>query len=287
VTGSDEGGPPDAANASEGSGDSPEYGGGARSRREGPEYGESARPRHEGPEYGETWTYESIIGALPGIHLSERAALAVQFLAFQTGVLALGWYYGLESGAVAGTVAVFLATAGSFEMLRISKLVRRADPPEAYRRLAFGSSIEVVLGVLAFIALVTYLFVVDPRSGTSLVSELLGEEPPALPAYLTLLVLWDVCYRIGTGWWASVAAFWRSTRFRFAPDRARLLARADLETMGFGLLQLLLVPFLLDHPVLLFAVVGHVVAVVTVTGLSLAVLYARTEEADPATSLSP
>ncbi|ELZ27656.1 hypothetical protein C475_07040 [Halosimplex carlsbadense 2-9-1] len=239
------------------------------------------------PEYGETWVYESIFSALPGIHISERLALAIQFSLFEVGVVVLGWYYGLLDGVLAGTAAVVVATAGSVEMLRISKHVRRADPPEPYRRLLFGSSIEVVLGVLAFVALLTYLFVVDPRSARPLVSDLLGPEPPLLATYLTLLVLWDVCYRIGTGWWASVAALWRSARFRFSPEQTRTLARADLETMGFGVLQLLLVPFLLDHTILLFAVVGHVVAVVTVNSLSLAVLYSRTEGTDAVTSLFP
>jgi len=239
------------------------------------------------PEYGETWVYESIFGALPGIHISERLALAIQFSLFEAGVLALGWYYGLVDGALAGTAAVVVATVGSVEMLRISKHVRRADPPEPYRRLLFGSSIEVVLGVLAFVALLTYLFVLDPRSARPLVTDLLGPEPPLLATYLTLLILWDVCYRIGTGWWASVAALWRSARFRFTPDQTRALARADLETMGFGVLQLLLVPFLLEHTVLLVAVVGHVLAVATVTTLSLVVLYRRTEDADAITNLSP
>ncbi|WP_246391834.1 DUF7530 family protein [Halosimplex pelagicum] len=236
------------------------------------------------PEYGETWVYESIFGALPGIDISERLALAIQFSLFEAGVLILAWYYGLADGAVAGTAAVVVATAGSVEMLRISKHVRRADPPEPYRRLLFGSSIEVVLGVLAFVALLTYLFVVDPRSARPLVTDLLGPEPPLAATYLTLLVLWDVCYRIGTGWWASVAALWRSVRFRFSPEQTRALARADLETMGFGVLQLLLVPFLVDHTVLLVAVVGHVLAVATVTTLSLVVLYSRTEGADAITS---
>jgi len=226
------------------------------------------------PEYGETWVYESIISALPGIDIAERTALLIQFGLFEAGVLSLAWVYGLWEGAIAGTVAVALATAGSVEMLRISKLVRRAEPPEPYRRLIFGSSIEVVLGILAFVALVTYLFVFDPQGGgPTLVEDLLGESPPPAATYLTLLVLWDVCYRIGTGWWASVAALWRSVKFRIPPDRARIYRRADLETMGFGFLQLFLVPFLTDHPILLGAVVGHVLAVAVVTSLSLLALY--------------
>ncbi|WP_415378765.1 hypothetical protein [Halosimplex sp. TS25] len=240
-----------------------------------------------GPEYGQTWVYESIFGALPGVDVPERVALAIQFSLFEAGVLVLAAVYGLWDGAVAGTVAVFVATSGSVEMLRISRHVRRADPPEAYERLLFGSSIEVVLGVLAFVALVTYLFVLDPRSARPLVTELLGPEPPLAATYLTLLVLWDVCYRIGTGWWASVAALWRSASYRFSPEQTRSLARADLETLGFGLLQLLLVPFLLDHTLLLVAVVGHVLAVATVTSLSLVVLYRRTEGDAGITNLSP
>jgi hypothetical protein len=136
------------------------------------------------PEYGETWVYESIIGALPGVDISERAALAVQFAVFEAGVLSLAAVYGLWDGALAGTVAVLVATAGSFEMLRISKLVRRADPPDSYRRLVFGSSIEVVLGVFAFAALIVYLFVVESvaSSGSLLVSP---EDESGLAAFPT------------------------------------------------------------------------------------------------------
>jgi hypothetical protein len=228
------------------------------------------------PEFGETWVYESIIGALPGVDIDGPTALALQFLGFETAILLLAWVYDLWTAAVAGTVAVAIATVGSAEMLRIARWSRNTDVPPAYRRLLFGSSIEVVLGVLAFVALVTHLFVWDPRRvGTPLVETLFGPDPPVLVVYLTLLVLWDVCYRIGTGWWASVAALWRSTRFRFPPDTRRSLRRADVETLGFGLLQLAFVPFLTGQPVLLAAVLGHVLAVTVVTGLSIAVLWTR------------
>jgi len=229
------------------------------------------------PEYGEAWVYEGIIGALPGINLGPRVALAIQFLLFETAVLLLAWWYGLWTAAVAGTVAVVVATVGSAELLRIARHVRGEEVPDAYRRLLFGSNVEVVLSVLAYVALVTHLFVFDPRhAGTPLVESLFGTEPPVLVVYLTLLILWDVCYRIGAGWWASVLALWRSLRYRF-DDRTRgPLRRADIETLGFGLVQLAFVPFLLDRPVLLLAVVGHFVAVTVVTGLSLVALSVRT-----------
>ena len=227
------------------------------------------------PEFGETWVYESIIGALPGIDLPKPVAIAIQFLVFEVALLVLAWYYDLWNAAFAGTVAVAVAAVGSAEMLRIGRLARRATVPEAYSRLLFGSSIEVVLAVLAYVALVTHLFVFDPRTGgTSLLTSLFGPEPPVLAVYLMLLVLWDVCYRIGTGWWASVAALWRSYQYEFDAPTARRLQRADLETMMFGILPLALVPFVTAQPVLLAALVGHVVAVTVVTGLSVALLRA-------------
>jgi hypothetical protein len=248
---------------------------------------ERATDRPTGVEYGETWVYESIIGAVPGVNLSQRAAFAVQFGLFEAGILVLAVVYGRWTAALAGTVAVALATLGSFEMLRISRLVREADLPEEYSEAVFGSSIEIVLGLLAFLALVTYLFVVDPREGATLVVDLLGDSPPAPAVYLLLLVAWDVCYRIGTGWWASVGALWRSLRYSFGPERRRILRRADVETLAFAVTQLVLAPFLLGHPVLFYAVVGHVVAVGVVTGLSLVALSVRGQPDDRATNLSP
>ncbi|AAV47640.1 hypothetical protein BDK61_0265 [Haloarcula quadrata] len=233
--------------------------------------GDSARP-----DYGETWVYESIIGALPGIRLPTWAAMAIQLLIFEVAIIALSWYYEVWSAAIAGTVVVFVATIGSAEMLRISTLIRRIDVPPTYRALLFASNVEVVLSVLAYIALLTHLFVFDPQvSSMPLLGRLFGPEPPVLVVYLTLLILWDVSYRIGTGWWASVTGLWRSARYRFDPETARVFMRADLEIWGFGVLQLVLVPFVLDQPVLLAALVGHVIAVTAVTAVSVGLLRYR------------
>jgi hypothetical protein len=223
------------------------------------------------PEYGETWAYESIIGALPGVNISRRAAIAIQLLVFEVALLGLAWYYALPDIIVPGTAAVAVAAAGSAEMLRISGAARAPETPEAYRRLLFGSSVEVVLSVLAFIAFVTHLFVFDPGGGP-LVERLFGTRPPTLVVYLTLLVMWDLCYRLGTGWWAAIVALWRSATYRFDPDTAATLRRADRETLLFGVIQLVLVPFILDFPVLLAALIGHVTAVFVVTTASLALL---------------
>ena len=56
-------------------------------------------------------------------------------------------------------------------------------------------------------------------------------------------------------------------------DQARRrFARLDAMTIGFASLQLLVVPVLAGHPILQAAVLGHVVAVALVAGVSILTL---------------
>jgi len=216
--------------------------------------------------YGETWVYESLVGGIPGLGVSRRLAVALQFLIFQVGVVALGWYYGLWDAVVAGTVAVLVAAIGSVEMHRLGEANRRLSTPPEHKRLLFGSSIEIVLGVLAFIALLTYLIA---WNGT-LIDRLFGPNPPIPVVYLTLLILWDLTYRIGTSWWSAVVALWRAINVDLTPSEASRVKRLDAENIGFSALQLVLVPFLIGEPILLGAVVGHVLAVAIVCSAAIA-----------------
>lgn len=218
---------------------------------------------------GDAWVYESLVGVLPGVTASSRVAVTIQFVGFEAVVLLLGVVYGRPLATLAGTVAVGVAAAGSAVMLRLGDRIRSLPLPAAYPRFLFGSQIEVALGVFAFVAVVTHLFVYDPRTAEeSLLTALLGERPPVPAVYVALLIVWDLTYRIGTGWWAAVVACWRSYRFDFDPATAAALRRIDGLNAAFGVLQLALVPFVWDRPVLRFAVVGHVVAVLVVTGAS-------------------
>ncbi|ELZ95192.1 hypothetical protein C440_08947 [Haloferax mucosum ATCC BAA-1512] len=217
-------------------------------------------------EYGETWVYESIVGALPGVNIGEAGAIAIQIAVFEVAVIFLAWVYDLWIAAIAGTVAIVVAAVGSVVMLRMGEQTRAVAVPAPYRRLLFGSSIEVVLGVLAFVALVTHLFVFDPQqSETPLMTSLFGPKPPVVVVYLTLLVLWDLCYRIGTSWWAAVVNLWGAIRYRFDDPTARSVKRVNYLNVGFGVAQVVLIPFVLDQRVLLVAVGGHVVAVTLVS----------------------
>lgn len=223
------------------------------------------------PHYGETWVYESLVGAIPGLNLSDRTALSLQFVAFEALVVAVAWAYDLWTAVPAATAAVIVAVAGSWLMLTFSRTIRGLEPPEPYARLLFGSSIELVLSVLAFVLFVTYLFVVDPRAGPALLSDLLGAEPPAVAVALLLLVVWDVIYRIGACWWATVAGLWRALHYGFDAATTRQVTRLDGLNVAFAGVQLLLLPFVLDHPVLVVAVAGHLVAVVVVATVSVVV----------------
>lgn len=219
-------------------------------------------------KYGEAWVYESIVGAVPGVSVSDAAAVAIQFLLFELLAIAAAVVYGLWDALLAGTVAIAVAAVGSAVMLLLGRRLRGVETPAAYRGLLFSSKIEIVLGVLAFIAVVTYLFVYDARSGVTLIEELLGERPPIPAVYLFLLVLWDVCYRIGIGWWASVVDLWLAVRHGpdLAPGTRSVVVRLNAVTVGYAVVQLALVPFVFGHPVLVFALLGHFVAVAVVSG---------------------
>jgi len=224
------------------------------------------------------WVYESIAGSIPGVNLSRRVALALQIVVFGIGVLALAVGYGQWGSLPAGAVAVVVASAGSVFMLTIGRRTRRLDLPSRYTHLLFGSGIEIVLSLVAFFALVTYLFVVDPRSpGESLLVGLLGDPLPVPAVLFTLVVLWDICYRIGTGWWASLVGLWRSLWLSGEIDRetTAALARIDAITIGFAWIQLSLVPFVSNRPILVAAILGHVVAVTLVSGGSMLALRIR------------
>jgi hypothetical protein len=233
--------------------------------------------------YGDAWVYESIVGALPGVEVRSSTAIGIQVLAFEAGLVLVAARYGLWPAVLPGTTAVAVAAVGSALMLAYADRIRSLDAPESYRRLLFGSNVEVVLGVLAFVALVTHLFVYDPRTAANpLLTSLLGDEPPVLATYLVLLVCWDVVYRIGTSWWAAVAAVWRAYTFDFDADRRRAFVRADALNLSFAAVQLVFVPFVLDRPVLLVVLVGHVLAVAAATALSVGLTLAADGKATAA-----
>ncbi|QZP39062.1 DUF7530 family protein [Halobaculum magnesiiphilum] len=239
-------------------------------------------------DFGDAWVYESIVGAVPGAALSAPVAVGLQIVVFEAGILALAAAYDLWDAVPVGTVAVGVAAVGSLLMLTLGDENRTLDVSPRYYRLLFGSSIEVVLAVLAFSGVVTHLFVVDPAAagppavllrllpvavapaGEPIVAELFGERPPAPAVFLALVVVWDLCYRIGTSWWTAIVSLYRELRLECGAGTRPRFRRLDALNVGFAFVQLALVPFVADRPVLLAALVGHVVAVTVVSGAAIA-----------------
>lgn len=227
------------------------------------------------PAPGDGWVYEDILTAIPGVSVGPAQAITLQFVGFEAVVLGLAWFYGLPAAAVAGTAAVSVATAGSAAMVAIATTLRGAGADRHYRRLLFGSNVEVVLGVLSYAALSTYLVIGSGGVDAGFLGRVLGPQPPVAAVFVAFVLAWDVCYRIGVGWWASVVGCWRSLRTEFTASEAAAYRRADLLTLGFAGVQLVLVPVVAGELPLLVAVVGHVAAVGLVSGLSLVALERR------------
>lgn len=241
------------------------------------------RPRASGrTTAGDRWVYESIVGAIPGVEFSRAQALLIQLILFEAGVLVLALLFGTWEAVPAGTAAVAVVCSGSVLMLTLGRRIRGLDVPQVYTDVLFGSQIEIVLGVFSYVGLITYLFVVDPQLASEpLLTTLFGEPYSAPVVAFTLVVLFDVCYRIGTGWWASIVGLWRTVLY--GPDlsaktRSALL-RADLVTIAFAWVQLVLLPFVVDHEILFFAVAGHVAAVTLVSGASVVLLWRQGKRA--------
>ncbi|ALG82996.1 DUF7530 family protein [Halanaeroarchaeum sulfurireducens] len=210
--------------------------------------------------YGETWVFECIVGAIPGVDISDRAALLVQFFLFEAFIVAIAATYDRWGAVLPGTAAILVATAGSAFMLDIGNRIRSVTVPRTYRQLLFSTSLEVVFGVVGYAAVLTILFVYQPRHGPTLLESVLGPQVPLVAAFLFFLILWDIAYRIGTGWWIALLAIWRA--FELDPDAAVAdeLRAIDYRAAVFALLQLTLLPFVWDYRLLATGLVGHVLA---------------------------
>ena len=221
-----------------------------------------------GVDASESWTYETIVNSIPGVRVSNTVGYAVQLLGFAAAVVVLWLAYGLPTRTLwTGLAVVAVATLGSGEMIYISDVVRSTGASERYRRLLFNSGIELVMGLVAFFVFVVYLFVVNPRSGGGLLEYILGDRPPALVVFMMLVLVWDVCYRIGTAWWAAVCGLWRAVMETPLVATRRPYRRLDIVILLFSVSQLLLLWVIDGDRFLTTVLVGHVGAVVVVTAL--------------------
>jgi len=228
-------------------------------------------PTDPPPSGGGGWAYERLLGVLPGVSPRPTRALLGQFLAFETVAVLLAAWSGRWAAMPFATVAIAVAAIGSGLMLGLRRELQTNSLPPGYRRLLFDGSVDVLMGLVAYIGFLTSLLV-DARGPDPTVLETVLDGPaPAPVVFFALVVAWDLLYRIGIGWWASITGLWRTIVYGPPrdPEARRAASRADRYTVAFASVQLLLVPFLWSHRLLATLLVAHVLAVLVVTGLSM------------------
>ncbi len=217
------------------------------------------------------WAYISLISALPGLSTNDRSAIIVQFCAFEGVALLLAVTYNLWQLLPFATTAIVVSTFGSYLMVNLSDRIQSHNPPDSYQRILFDSSIDIVMGLVAFIALLTYLLIDAQAPGPGLLDRLFGNPAPPLAVFFALFVAWDLTYRIGIGWWTSITGLWRTITLRTKDPGPtnNTYTRADFYTMIFAGSQLLLVPFLWSDRLLAWLLLGHIFAVFTVSSFAI------------------
>lgn len=222
-----------------------------------------------GVDANRSWTYETIVNALPGVRVADWVAYCLQLGGFASVAIVLWVWYGLpQTTLVTAFVTIGVATLGSIELIYLSRRVRQADGSQRYWDLMFNSQIELVMGLVAFFIFVVYVFVVDARAGGGLLESLLGERPPVLVVFFMLVLVWDLCYRIGTAWWATVCSLWRALAEQPDVETRRQYWLLDGSIVLFSMSQLLVVFVVQGDWFLQGVVVGHVVAVGLVIGVA-------------------
>lgn len=217
------------------------------------------------------WAYVSLVSAVPGLSPDNRSAITVQFAVFEGTALILAAIYDLWELLPLATTAIIISTLGSYLMVDLSDRIHSLNPSKTYRRLLFDSSLDILMGLVAFITLLTYLIIDVSSPGNGLLERLVGDPLPPSVVFFALFVAWDLTYRIGIGWWTSITGLWRTIILRTASTDQPInrYTRADLITILFAGLQLLLIPFLWSDRVLTFLILGHVLAVVVVSSLAI------------------
>lgn len=223
--------------------------------------------RDQSPRGG--WAYVSLVSAVPGLSTDNRSAVTVQFGLFEGTAILLAAIYDLWPLLPFATTAIIISTLGSYLMVSLSDRIQSHNPPESYRRTLFDSSIDILMGLVAFITLITYLVIDAISAEVGLLEQLFGASPPAPVVFFALFVAWDLTYRIGIVWWTSITGLWRTITYRTHETDSTHYIRADLYTIVFAGLQLLLVPFLRSDRLLILFLLGHVLAVFVVSGLAI------------------
>jgi nitroimidazol reductase NimA-like FMN-containing flavoprotein (pyridoxamine 5'-phosphate oxidase superfamily) len=233
------------------------------------------------------WIYEEIVGRIPPFSLlSYQYSILLQLLFLLVIGLTLGIVFNMKPMSLLyGSIGILVAVSWSLLILQLAPTLRKFRAPlskdenellERYKGILFHRKhFEALPGVAIFIPFMLHLFF----SGSNLLEIWLGESPNIILLLFVSLLIWDICYRMGLGIWASVLALWRSIKLRkIAEKRAELehtpytelryLQRLDINNVFFGIISLVLLPLIQTDTLLVTAVIGFMICITMINMVS-------------------
>lgn len=235
----------------------------------------------------EKWIYEEIVGRIPPFSLvSYKYSILMQLLFLLIIGLILGFIFNLESlSLLYGSLAILVAVSWSLLILQLGPTLRKFRAPlsrdenellERYKGILFHRNhYEAIPGLAIFIPFLLYLFFY----GSELLENWLGKNPNLMLLLFVSLLIWDICYRMGLGIWASVLALWRSVRLKKLAEKRtelehtpytelRSLQKLDINNVFFGIISLLLIPLFQSDKFLVTIIFSFMVFITLISVIS-------------------
>lgn len=232
------------------------------------------------------WVHEFILDRIPPFsYLPRFWALITQLIIMEVvGLLCVVIFSLPLRSAILGTLAILAVVVWSAIAHRISLPLKKARLPKnphdrrtisKYKRLIFSEKhYEAIAGsVFAFLLALYVLF-----PGKQNLDYWLGSNSGILPLALSLLLLWEVSYRVGFGMWTTLLASVRSSWLKRAVEKRGAhvpygsldyLEKTDLMNMAMAFPAFMLLPIVVSDFVLLMVLVGYCLFVVSLSALSI------------------
>jgi len=234
------------------------------------------------------WIYEEIVDRVPPFKwLSSTYDVLAQLLLVEAvGVLAFIYFEMPFEAVLYGSLAICYTVVWSAGCLFIAPSLRKLRSPthdselevlESYRsRILLNRGFELVGGLVFFAFLVGYMIV-----DSSILQELLGSGFGNPLLFILIAVLaWDVAYRLGLSFVATLLAAYRSLQLSRAARRrigleytayseVRTLKFLDSVNLYWGASAILLLPLASLVPLLFWGLLGFLGAILGLSALSL------------------
>ncbi|MFQ6061700.1 MAG: pyridoxamine 5'-phosphate oxidase family protein [Methanosarcinales archaeon] len=229
------------------------------------------------------WVYEEIVSRIPPFSLlSYKSSILLQLLLLLFIGLFIGYIYHLDSIVLLyGSIGIFVAVLWSLLILQLGPTLRKFRAPlnqkenallEQYKKILFHKNhYEMIPGIIIFVLLMLYLYVFHQYfSRRSMMESWFGEHPSPILLIFVMILLWDICYRMGLGIWTTTLSMWRSLNLKkMAEKRTELehtpytelkhLKKLDINNMFFGIISLLLLPIIQDDYLLVLSILAFVI----------------------------